>query len=176
MGQCLDFHTKMSKTLINPNQLRAFSVPVCDDPTDMNRALGIQLDENTFLPMSMSGTICGMMTWCPTDDELNSCRIFTISNKHEWDPATVTFDNVGHSSTRYSQVCALSLYRSSLTCAYSHAWHDDSPDDMIPSFERLQVSSTMLTSRHHGVSPENLAEKWECSIIVAKATLQATTQ
>lgn len=34
MGQCLDFHKKLSKTLINPNQLRAFSaVPAIGDAT-----------------------------------------------------------------------------------------------------------------------------------------------
>lgn len=37
MGQFLDFlHTKMSKTLINPNQLSVVSVPVCDNPMEKN--------------------------------------------------------------------------------------------------------------------------------------------
>ena len=33
-GQGLWFGDKMSKSLINPNQCRAFGVGVCDDPTD----------------------------------------------------------------------------------------------------------------------------------------------
>jgi hypothetical protein len=91
LGQSLDFHTRMDKTLINPNQVRSFGILLCDDPTDPYRTLGIQLDENTFLPMTMDGTTCGLMTWYPTNEELESCRIFTISDEQTWNPSQVTF-------------------------------------------------------------------------------------
>jgi hypothetical protein len=68
MGQCLDFHE--NKTLINPNQLQAFGTNVCDDPTDEHWPLGILLDSNTHLPLHMNGSICGLMTWYPTNEEL----------------------------------------------------------------------------------------------------------
>jgi hypothetical protein len=41
LGQSLDFHTRMDKTLINPNQVRSFGILLCDDPTDPYRELGI---------------------------------------------------------------------------------------------------------------------------------------
>ena len=40
-GQGLWFGDKMHKSLINPNQCRAFGVGVCDDPTDPYRKLGL---------------------------------------------------------------------------------------------------------------------------------------
>ena len=40
-GQGLWFGNRMEKTLINPNQCRAFDIPICDDPTDQQRTLGI---------------------------------------------------------------------------------------------------------------------------------------
>jgi hypothetical protein len=91
LGQCLDFHKKLHKTLINPYQLRAFGISVCDDPTDEHRQLGIQLDRDTLLPLYMKGSICRLMTWYPTNEELESCRIFDISDAHNWDPSSVIF-------------------------------------------------------------------------------------
>jgi hypothetical protein len=44
----------MNKTILNLNQLRAFAISVCDDPTDEYRPLGIQLDPYTHLPLYMS--------------------------------------------------------------------------------------------------------------------------
>lgn len=94
LGQCLAFHEKLHKTLINANQLWAFSISICDDPTDKHwQQLGIQLDRNTYLSLYMEGLICGVMTWSsPTsNEELESCHIFDISNMHNWEPSSVIF-------------------------------------------------------------------------------------
>ena len=39
-GQGLWFGERMPKSLINPNQCRAFGISLCDDPTDPHQALG----------------------------------------------------------------------------------------------------------------------------------------
>jgi hypothetical protein len=172
LGQCLDFHDKLHKTLLNPNQLRAFGVSICDDPTDEHRPLGIQLDENTHLPLYMRGSICGIMTWSPTNEELDSCRIFDISDLHNWDPSGVVFQNASeHFGNRYSTVNAITARCSSLfDCRAS------CNDCILPSLESLCISSTITSDRHHNPDAKLLSDKWDCSIEVAKATLEATTQ
>lgn len=176
MGQCLDFHDKMQKTLLNPNQIRHHGLELCDDPTDPNRNLGILLDDKTFLPFSMDGTICSVMTWFPTNDELQSCRVFTISDENNWDPACVQFnDNAHFKMSRHPAVSSVRRY--SIDMPVNQSWCESmAEEDLLPTFESLQIYSTISSARHHSVSAESLAYKWECSIETAKATLDATTQ
>mmetsp|Transcript_14474 Transcript_14474/g.27238 ORF Transcript_14474/g.27238 Transcript_14474/m.27238 type:complete len:168 (-) Transcript_14474:1387-1890(-) len=116
LGQCLDFHDKMNKTLLNPNQFRAFGISICDDPTDEQRPLGIQLDSNTHLPLYMNGSICSLMTLSPTNEELESCRIFDISDLNDWDPTNVVFAS-NNNNNRYSHIHATSSRISHLDCS-----------------------------------------------------------
>lgn len=44
-GQGLYFEDEMERSSINPNQLRVFWIPACDDPTDKHRSLCIDLGE-----------------------------------------------------------------------------------------------------------------------------------
>ncbi|GFH62186.1 hypothetical protein CTEN210_18662 [Chaetoceros tenuissimus] len=74
-AQGLFFGSEMDRFLLNPNQLRAFGVAVCDDPTDKYQSLGIDLND-IMVPMKMIGSICGLISPCPTDEELESCRRF----------------------------------------------------------------------------------------------------
>ena len=45
-GQGLWFGERMEHSLINPNQCRSFGIRVCDDPTDGNRKLGMELSDD----------------------------------------------------------------------------------------------------------------------------------
>ena len=76
-GQGLWFGNKMKKNLINPNQCRAFGIPICDDPTNQHRALVIEADFNTHIPMSMVGYTCVFITRYLIDDEIETCQHFT---------------------------------------------------------------------------------------------------
>ncbi len=86
-GQGLWFGHRMTKSLLNPNQCRAFGVSLCDDPTDPHRDLGIY-DEvsDTFIPMVMNGSFCSLLTRCPTEDEMDRCRKVYLSSEEMWDP------------------------------------------------------------------------------------------
>ena len=72
-GQGLWFSNRIKKALINPNQCRAFGIPIFDDPTNQHRPLGIEVDFNIHIPMSMVGSICGFITRYPTDDVVQKC-------------------------------------------------------------------------------------------------------
>ena len=83
-GQGLWFGEKMDKSLINPNQCRAYGVGVCDDPTDPHRHLGFY-HEDQYLPLYMSGKTSGFESCCPTSQELDESKRFTC-----WIPTSGT--------------------------------------------------------------------------------------
>ena len=89
--QGLWFGNSIDETLINPNQCRAFGIPIYDYPTNQHRPLRIEADFNTHIPMSMMGYKCGFITWYPTDGKIETCWHITISNEHDWDPSKHVF-------------------------------------------------------------------------------------
>ena len=110
-GQGLWFGERMpDKSLINPNQCRAFGVSLCDDPSDPHRDLGIyDRDSGLFFPMTMQGSFCTLLTRCPTLDELEHCRHVILSDEHHWDPSADPFGNVssvGRNSSHNAHISA----------------------------------------------------------------------
>ena len=91
-GQGLWFGNRMEKSLINPYQVRAFGIPLCDDPTDLNRQLGIEGNDDCFIRMEMFGSTCGFISRYPTDDEMNTCKHITMSDEQYWDPSRNHFN------------------------------------------------------------------------------------
>ena len=90
-GQGLWFGNRMEKSLLNPNQCRFFGIPVCDDPTDPYRQIGISAPDDMFIPFEMRGTTCSFTTRRPSDEELSSCRTFTLCDEQTWDLTDVDF-------------------------------------------------------------------------------------
>ena len=80
------FGNRMEKSLINPNQCRKFGIQICDDPTDPYGKLGIEASEDLFIPMTMEGSTCGLVTHPPTDDELHECQHILLSDEFDCDP------------------------------------------------------------------------------------------
>ena len=81
----------MEKFLINPNQFRAFGIPICDDSTNWHMSLVIEVYFNTHIPMLMVGSTCGFITWYPIDDKIEICQHINISNEHDWDTSKNIF-------------------------------------------------------------------------------------
>jgi len=96
-GQGLWFGERMECSLINPNQVRHFGIPLCDDPTDPHRDIGITLEDSTFIPFKMRGTTCYFYSY-----ELESCETYRVSDpQHIYDKkctvhvqCTCTFENM----------------------------------------------------------------------------------
>ena len=183
-GQGLYFGSEMDRSLINPNQVRAFGIQVCDDPTDPNRDLGITLPE-AFVPMTMKGSICGFASRCPTDEELYSCRRFQISDEITWDPSAKIFiSSVAAGWGESSQdeisrhICRVStnLY-DGFIFDDSHFFHDFDRGLIEQSsvYDRL-IQSALSNRRHHGTDPNLLSHKWGIGLKKAKDTLSKTTQ
>jgi hypothetical protein len=80
---------QMEHTLINPNQLRTYRITVQDNLFDP-APIFISTEDNEFtLPLSSKGTVLGVATITPTDQELQTCLHVVLSSEHEWDPQNV---------------------------------------------------------------------------------------
>ena len=189
-GQGLYFGDDMDRSLLNPNQLRAFGVPVCDDPTDKYRPLGIDLGD-IHLPMTMEGSICGFSSRCPTDDELESCARFQISDEHSWDPTSEIFIASAH--VEWGEFGYIQGEVSRNICQVATLMHDDylfndshffhefdialarsglGPEQMC---DRI-VSDVISNKRHHGTDANLLSKKWGIGLQKARDTIAKTTQ
>ena len=49
------------------------------------------VDDGYFIPMSMSGTICGFTSRFPTHNELEECHMILLSDEKDWDPGGARF-------------------------------------------------------------------------------------
>ncbi len=113
-GQGLWFGHRMGKSLLNPNQCRAYGISLCDDPTDPHRDIGIYAkEEDVYIPMQMNGSFCSLMTRCPTLDELERCRKVCLSSEEHWDPNSNPFGlDPGHRNHQYDEFARVSGLRS----------------------------------------------------------------
>jgi hypothetical protein len=76
----------MAHSLINPNQIREYGIPVYDDPYAKTH-FGINANE-TFIPFNTTGTIVHFETRVPTDWEMRNLPILMLTGE-EWDPVNV---------------------------------------------------------------------------------------
>jgi len=170
-GQGLWFGERMEHSLINPNQCRSFGIRVCDDPTDENRKLGMELSDDYVVPFTMRGTTCNFLSRSPTLSELETCRTFQVSDTNKWDP---TADIFRISTVERGQVCMSDLSEMSS--------HELCVHGCLHEFDLLQESPTHVMSqirtseRHHGVDAGLLSLKWGIGLEKARNTLKNTTQ
>ena len=74
----LCFGDQMSNSLINPHQLQAYGLSVCDDPWEPHRALGIDTG-NVFILFHTQGPNLFFESRSPTTRELNTLPDVLIS-------------------------------------------------------------------------------------------------
>ena len=80
------FGTQMGHSLINPNQIREYGVPVHDDPYNKHQ-FGIDGHE-AFIPFNTMGTIVYFESRVPTDWESRNLPILLLTGE-QWDPVGV---------------------------------------------------------------------------------------
>jgi hypothetical protein len=82
------FGTKLSHSLISPNQCRSIGVSICDDPWDPHRSLHLSdPHEQVTIPLSFSRNIVSFVTRAPSEEELDTCRRIVLTSQSGWDPA-----------------------------------------------------------------------------------------
>jgi len=117
-GQGLWFGDRLNHSLINPNQCRAYGIQVCDDPTDPNRDIGVELPRNYFLPFTMRGTTCYFKSRSPDVEELESCRTFQVSDANHWDPTDEIFISTVERGHNPVCVCLKCVCLNCLKCVH----------------------------------------------------------
>jgi len=80
----------MQHTLLNPYQIRAHGVSLCDDPTDSRRFFGIETQDGR-VTFKMHGTICNFRSRTPTAWELDNCQHIELTSDLEWSPTAAHF-------------------------------------------------------------------------------------
>ena len=81
----------MDHSLINPNQIRAYGIPLWDNAydTSKNSELSIELDEAVKVQMKTEGTKILFECRAPTKQELQECTKIHLTSKKEWNPHQV---------------------------------------------------------------------------------------
>jgi hypothetical protein len=178
---------KMSSSLLCPNQLRLNGLIVDDVPQHLapqNRpsSHSIQsLDDEFTLPLSLKGVISYFNTRTPTQEELDTCRWINLTNEHDWDPHSDTFQeqeenftSLQHTPTQERRLFSLTSVMHKTLSHSIHTSVSQAFDDL--NFASLNISSTNTSMRNSAVTPETLASRWNIGIDTAKKTIQATTQ
>ena len=91
-GQGLWFGNRIEKSLINPNQCQKFGIQICDDPTYPHRKLVIEESEDLFIPITMEGSTCRIITHPPTDKDLHEFQKIILSDEFYWGPSKIFFE------------------------------------------------------------------------------------
>jgi hypothetical protein len=91
--QMLWFGSQMDHSLINPNQIHEYGMPMYDNPFPQSQ-FGIDCNDD-FIPFNSRGTIVYFESRVPTDWETCNLTIIVLTGE-DWDPVNVGFVN-GHS-------------------------------------------------------------------------------
>jgi hypothetical protein len=88
--QMLWFGSQMDHSLINPNQICEYDIPVYDNPFSQSQ-FGIDTNDD-FIPFNTTGTIVYFESPVPTDWETCNLPIIMLTGE-DWDPVNVGFGN-----------------------------------------------------------------------------------
>jgi hypothetical protein len=93
IDQMLWFGSQMEHSLINPNQIHEYGIPVYDSPFSQSQ-FGIDCSDD-FIPFNTTGTIVYFESSVTTDWEMHNLPIIILTGE-DWDPVNVGYGN-GHS-------------------------------------------------------------------------------
>jgi hypothetical protein len=175
--QALYFGRQLDHSLINPNRIRITGIPVCDDPYDRHRSLGIDLGD-FIIPFLTEGNTIYFDSRVPTMEELENFQYITLTDDDDWDPPSVDLSD--HTPKEIKQV--LLHHDSNEENESEHVLGTISLVYSISSLtRRVQEAVRVIPqvasqTRHSKLSPEHVARTWNIGLDRAKETLQVTTQ
>ena len=175
-GQGLWFGDRITISLVNPNQCRAFGISLCDDPTDTHRALGFHTDK-VLIELFMKGTIATMMTHFPSQEELDTCPFIYLSDENSWDPKKVTFQTnsmMQESQAQLNQTVQklTSDFESKIEALRSEICAGANQDNKLTS-QITTISNTEVAKCVSNLSTilENLVDRFETHFATSMPTL-----
>ena len=202
-NEALYYGEKLDHSLINPNQLRSFGIPLWDNPYDVAHGLSIDVHSSLSIPLYTSGTKVGFRTRVPTKNELTTCEHISMTSSHPWNPADVVMiqatDQGGRKNPWKRRRLAATQAIHQCTCEYLEADSDEALLDSIdPSLartaealqrHRISQADTIYDQvdtparrtfvsdeRHVKVSADLIAERFSIGPTRAQRTFRVTTQ
>jgi hypothetical protein len=175
--QALYFGKQLDHSLINPNQIRITGIPVCDDPFDKHRSLGIDLGDFN-IPFQTEGNTIYFESRVPTTDEMENCQYISLTDDDDWDPTSVNLQDYMTKEVKQVNVRCETMEENES----EHVLGTISSVYSIGSLTRRIQETVRVTSqvasqtRHSKLSPEHLARTWNIGLDRAKDTIQVTTQ
>ena len=127
--------------MVNPNQLRHFSVTVQEN-TYISSLLYIESsDSDIVIPLLMKGTNILAHTRTPTGEELATCRHIVLPSQHEWNTHSAQFPKAIHSLEEEIE------YRQSISSIGSAVLYDNNDEEYdIRGYQRRLIASVKVTS------------------------------
>ncbi len=204
-NEALYYGEKLDHTLINPNQVLSYGIPIWDNPFDPARPLSIEVNSDLHISLRTAGTKLLFTTRVPTAIELETCEHIQMTSAAPRNPSDITMLQAttqgGSKSHPWKrQVASIdSVYdRYEYTDANSNEALMDSIDPSLVCLgEQLNARQRRVNSQvdtvhdhtdtpgrrtfvseelHLKITAEVLAERFGISIPRAQRTLRVTTQ
>ena len=195
-NESLYYGDKLDHSLINPNQIRSYGLPLWDNPYDPDHDLSIEIHADLTIPLRAYGTKVGFTTRVPTSNELRDCQHIHVTSSHPWNPTDVLMvqatDQGGQrpwKRRRESFIVNETRYEYLDPSSDEALLHEINPS-LVP-VERHQLSQIetvyeqtdvparrtfVSNERHAKVSAELVAERFGIGPLRAQRTLRVTTQ
>ena len=179
--QGLWFGKSMKNSLISPNQIRSFGIPLCDDPYDPHRSLGMKVytsnDESVNIPFELNSSFTVFKTRVPTDEEMKAYQQITLTSDHQWDPKSLQIKSTSKLSPVPVQISEQQPVIDSILSSIS--LHPRQMKQIIINRHGQKARSVHAIDtkpKRSRVNAEQLAKRWRISYDTAKNTLSASTQ
>ena len=188
------YFCEMENNLIPPflMRLNGLIVDECpkflaNQPTLNNHSITFP-EQSIQLPFMMDGTISYLPTRKPDDKELQTCQHLHLTpDMPDWNPHTEIYKDQEDSMLDYKgdlrarQQSDAQAYISSVNQSVSTVCTDpnifaNQLCDSFPTDDLFRAVSGVQSTRSEGVTPMELAGRWNIGLDTAKRTLQATTQ
>ena len=200
-NEALYYGERLDHSLINPNQIRSYGIPLWDNPFDPAHGLSIDVNSSLKILLHASGTKVGFRTRVPTQHELATCEHIQMTSAHPWNPADVVMIQATAQGGRDNpwKRRVIATQASHQPFEYLEADSDDALLDSVdPSLARTaetlqqhRIAQTytiydqvdtparrtfVSDDRHVKVSAELIAERFGIGPTRAHRTLRVTTQ
>ena len=144
-NESLYYGEKLDHSLVNPNQIRAYEIPLWDNPYDPAQALSIEDHPSLTIPFRVFGTKVGFSTRVPTQHELRECEHIQLTSSNLWNPSYVVMvqatDQGGQ--TPWKRRCV-----SCLLSERSYEYLDPNSDEsLLHEIDPSLLTSERLTKR-----------------------------
>ncbi|CAJ1929560.1 unnamed protein product [Cylindrotheca closterium] len=94
INEALYYRNRLDHSLINPNQVQSFGIPLWDNPFDERRHVGIESKKIFIALKAIKGTKLLFDSRAPTEQELATCLHVDMTSKVPWNPGTVQLGKV----------------------------------------------------------------------------------